>query len=327
MCLCGAAVVVSLAVSGCGTGSYETRMEESLKELRLKSPFLEVLDRGSYEITDAQGNPLGVFVQMPKHILDDCTRSFQGGTSFAGFRTGSQNDAKNTISELRVQPPFMKLRDFCLSFEWFIRVKPRDYRNPEQPVYAYFAVSDATTIEQQQLMDDIQRTLASSFRASEDEESSESTGEESSEPAGEDTTEEESGGPTEIPFQWETLDVKTPEGGTIEWKRIRFQGDMVFDCTSQSTGNMDKLPGAFDLYLHSDDTYHVVMAWRAPVKVDEYLASIYDGKGIMQAAEVCAGTLRIEPPPPPEEGAETTEDSSEESADDTADDTAEATDG
>lgn len=292
-CLCVTAVLVSLAVAGCGTGTYDKQMDKRLVELRHKSPFLESLDQLEYEVTDPQGNPLGVFVQLPKNILDEATKSYQDGRGFPGFRTGSKDESDAEISSRRVQPPFLKLRDFCLSYEWYVKIKPRDWHNPEQPVYVYFAVSDATTIEQQVLLDGIQQTLAAAFSGG---------GEASSEPAG-DGAAEEASGPTEIPFQWETLSLDTPEGGKIEWKRMSFAGDMYFDC-SPSKGDLGDLPGLFDLYVHSDDTYHVVIAYRATEKADEMLK-------IMEAGKISAGTLRIDPPPPPEEGTEPAEESAD----------------
>ncbi len=293
--VCGSAVLLALAVTGCGTGSYEKQMDTRLVELRHKSPFLESLVDYEYEVTDPQGNSLGVFIQLPKNILDEATESYQGTNGFPGFRAGSLDESGAEISPRRVQPPFLKLRDFCLSYEWYVKVKPREWQNPEQPVYLYFAVSDATAVEQQVLLDEIQQTLAAAFSGG---------GEASSEPAGDGAAEEETSGATEIPFQWETLSLDTPDGGKIEWKRMSFAADMFFDCSLTKGSFLGDLPGLFDLYVHSDDTYHVVIAYRTTQKAE---ATVH----IMGPGKISAGTLRIDPPPPPEEGTEPAEESAD----------------
>ena len=212
-------MVVSLAISGCGTGSYEARMEDSLKELRMKSPFLEHLDQRVFEVTDAQGNNLGVFLQLPRYVQKDASQSYQDGTGYPGFRTGSKTKDGGTIEERRVPPPFLKLRDFCLSYEWFVRVQPGDWNNPEQPVYVYFAVSDAKSIEQQALLDEIQRGLADAISIGGAEEAS------SDAAAGDD--EDGAGDSTEIPLQWEAFPVRTPTGGTLPVRGMRIDSRIL----------------------------------------------------------------------------------------------------
>jgi hypothetical protein len=172
------------------------------------------------------------------------------------------------IDERRVKPPFLLgLRDFCLSYELpVLNPKLRDRRFRELPIYCYFAVSPVETIEQQELLDEIRQPLAKKFE--------------------------------EVPDQWETVPIDAPGGGSVEWKRIGVQGPQLFECPPE----LRDFDGLFDIYVHSDDTYHVVVAWRAPVVIDDEI-------DFMWAGEVSLGTLLVEPPPPPLEDAEPSDDS------------------
>jgi hypothetical protein len=252
------AALLTLAVAGCGTGEYHKRMKDRLAELKQQSRFLERLDDIEIDVSDPQAIFLGVKLRPPKNI---CTQG-------KALRVGYTEDNVE-IDERRVKPPFLLgMRDFCLSYE--LLVPNPDTRNRQQtelPVYCYFAVSPADSVEQQALLNEIRQPLAENFE--------------------------------DVPEEWETVSPGAPDGGSVEWKRLRVEGSQLFDCVP----NPAMMDGRFDVYVHSDNTYHVVVGWRAPVSVDDKLE-------FMQAGEVSLGTLKVEPPEASPEAAEPSDDSS-----------------
>jgi hypothetical protein len=250
-----AAASLLLAAAGCGSGEYHKRMKDRLSELQGESKYLELLDIDEIDVSDPQARSLGVILKPPKDIVS------QGKP----LRVGYVED-NIEVDERRVKPPFLlDLRDFCLSYELLVpNPNTRRRSQAEVPIYCYFAVSPADSIEQQELLDEIRQPLVEKFGR--------------------------------VPDEWE--DLTLPATGGRPWKRLQVQGEQFFDCVPEPA----MLDGRFDVYVHSDQNYHVVVAWRAPTDVDDKVE-------LMRAGEVSLETLRIEPPAVPLEGTEPSDDS------------------
>lgn len=244
-----------LTTAGCGSGEYHRRMEKRLTALQGQSKYLEYLEDVQIDVSDPQARKLGVFLQPPKDI---CSQGI-------ALRVGYVHDNVE-VAEHRVKPPFlMGLRDFCLSYELLVpNPDTRRSQQTELPIYLYFAVSPVDSVEQDVLLDEIRQALVEAKNV--DAEGNETTVF------------------PDVPDEWE--DVTLPAEGGKQWKRLRLEGEQLF----ASIPKEDTLEGKFDIYVHSDDNYHVVVAFRAPTNVD-------DKRDFMRAGEVSLETLRIEPPP------------------------------
>jgi hypothetical protein len=136
------------------------------------------------------------------------------------------------------------------------------------PVYGYFAVTDAKSVEQEELLAEIRQALADEFADN----------------------------PAEWETDWETLTLASPDETSVNCQRIRVEGPQLFDCVEKD-GEFKKFEGRFDLYVYSDDTYHVLIGWRAPTVIDNQIQW-------MDGGETSLATLFLKPtPPPPDEPA------------------------
>jgi hypothetical protein len=289
---CSLAMLIMLNIAGCGTGTYQDRTAERLVELRRKSKFQEMLERRPYEISDSQAQMLGVKLRLPRGFESD------GKALRTGYVEQSSRD-EYVIPESRVQPPFMQFRNFCMSYELFHPTYPVTWKNRLLPAYIYFAVTrvntpEGETIEQQVILDEIQQAVVKGFgagAAAAAEAEAAAAGGEAAESVPADETTADDGEAPDGPFAWKTVTLDTPDLQKIEWKKLSARGDQFFDATSKGGENTFH-DGVFDVYVHSDDTYHVVVAFRAPVNIDDQIH-------LMEAAPYCVATLTVNPPPPP----------------------------
>ena len=189
------------------------------------------------------------------------------------------------VDERRVKPPFLlDLRDFCLSYELLVRnPDTRKRQQSEVPIYVYFAVSPVDSIEQEGLLNEIRQALVEAEN-------------EKNDPNAEDPDTIIKTKKFKVSEEWE--DLTLPAGGGKQWKRLQVQGEQLFDCVPEPA----MLDGRFDVYVHSDDNYHVVVAWRAPTNVD-------DKMDFMKAGEISLETLKVEPPDVLPESTEPSDDS------------------
>jgi len=260
MALCAAAFLL-VSTFGCGTGEYNDRAEQRLQELQGLSKYLEYLDNESIDVSDVQmvdGEPqvrkLGVILQLPKDIIS------QGKP----LRVGYMEDNVE-VDERRVKPPFlMGLRDFCLSYELLVpNPNTRQSQHTELPIYVYFAVSRADSVDQEELLKEI-RTALVDARTIDDQGNESKTF-------------------SVVPEDWQP--VTLPEKDGQPWMRLQLEGKQYFAAVPREI-TMD---GRFDIYVHSGRDYHVVVAFRAPSSVD-------DERDFMTAGQIALETLKIDPP-------------------------------
>jgi len=73
---------------------------------------------------------------------------------------------------------------------------------------------------------------------------------------------------------WTDFQGKTPEGGTVDWKKLRFAGQQEF-YTIGGNGQEQfvQLPGVLDVYLREQNGFYVLIAWRMPASIEPQVDS------------------------------------------------------
>jgi hypothetical protein len=163
------------------------------------------------------------------------------------------------VDPSRLQPPFVTLPEFRFCYEKFVEGEPREF----VPLYCYFAVVDVEKTSASALLADLQKQIRAKFpRAT----------------------------------SWQDVELDTPTGGKIAWKKIGVTGPQLFDCTPQN-GERGDLDGRFELYVHSSPKHHILVGWRAP-QVALAQNPLFD------VAPLALGTLEVNEPGGGNEGSE-----------------------
>jgi len=90
---------------------------------------------------------------------------------------------------------------------------------------------------------------------------------------------------------WEPEQVATPEGGTLEWQKLRVEGDLPFDCERLGDRTKVNLPGIVEIWFYGSPTGNVIMLWQIPAEIEEK-------EGLLKMAPVAAGSLEQIAAPP-----------------------------
>ncbi len=105
----------------------------------------------------------------------------------------------------------------------------------------------------------------------------------------------------EISPQWTDADCPTPEGRRITWKKLHATAEQPFyTVQGDGPGKIERMPGAFDVYLRREGDYVVGLVWRVP---DAVRARIEWPK----FAELTGGCLALKPDSATPPGEEPTE--------------------
>lgn len=175
----------------------------------------------------------------------------------AAYKTDSPHPQDGPqIAPQRVQPPFLLMPGFQLCYEAF----DRDQTQAKMPYYCYlYALPPnlgANLIAQVPIL------LKQQFPG------------QAPDPAWQDTT------------------VVSESGASLAWKRIRVEGNQLFDVTplNQPQGGFVPLPGIFELWLHEAPDYIVMVGWRIPSALEPNVQ-------LLNLAPVTAATLTIDPAP------------------------------
>lgn len=159
------------------------------------------------------------------------------------------------INANRAQPPFLKLPGFRLVFEDFY-----SEGSTRAPYYCYLAADKATPQQVQALSADLLKKLLAAFPL-----------------------------PDAKEYKWDDVDCKTPEGGTMTWKRVTVTGEQAFDIDAGPSGGIQSrnMQATFDLWLYEGQGYYVLIGWR--------INSEWDKKQIHldTLAPLTAGTVQI----------------------------------
>ncbi len=229
-----AAVVSACLMAGCGRSEYDRRRGEWIERHRS-----------------------GVQQRTEQAFLD----RFYGASLLPGanvrlrvpqvFKTSFNADSKiagENIDARRLQPPFLKLPGFKLSYE-----STPSSGQGGSPYYLYLAVvkGDALLSGPDALERQLRSGVLGSFTSGTD--------------------------------AWEDVTISTPSDETVEWRRLKAQGEQVF-YVSGTDSEFTRLPGQFEIYLRHFDNQAVIIAWRAP-------ETIVEASEIKRYALVCASTV------------------------------------
>ncbi|MHB8972406.1 MAG: hypothetical protein ACYC3X_21020 [Pirellulaceae bacterium] len=124
----------SLVASGCFSGDYNRRMEETTKRLKQLGDIASVIFADASPVQDASGKATGITLRLPL-VIGDSAKPLQGDDSTA-------------------QPPFLPLPGFSYGYEMKIG---------EQPAFAYFAAVPTADKPADKLAQEIQAAVNPTF--------------------------------------------------------------------------------------------------------------------------------------------------------------------
>ena len=181
------------------------------------------------------------------------------------------------IAEDRLQPPFLKLPGFKICYEGraYDQTPVKTY-----PYYCYLAAVPSKPGDAENLAKELQSQLKETFK--------------------------------DTPDQWEGVDVDSPSGNAVQWKKLRVEGEQSFRFKQPSAkqATPSNLPGIFEIWLCDKGDYNVIVAWRVPtalqgpseVPIPTSLQSMLTGvKGNMKLdlgtlPVLTAGTITVDAP-------------------------------
>ena len=138
------------------------------------------------------------------------------------------------IADDRLQPPFLKLPGFKICYEGhaYDQTPVKTY-----PFYAYLAAVPSKPGDAENLAKELQAKLKETFK--------------------------------NTPDQWESMDVESPSGDAVQWKKLRVEGEQSFRFKQPSAkqATPSNLPGMFELWLCDKGDYTVIVAWRVPTAI------------------------------------------------------------
>ena len=130
----GCVCLASLLCSGCFSGDYNRRMEETTKQLNQLGAIAAVIYADASPVQDAAGTATGITLRLPQ-VIGSSAKSLQG-------------------SDAAAQPPFLTIPGFSYAYELQVG---------EQPAYAYFAAVPTAEKPADTLAQEIQTAVAPSF--------------------------------------------------------------------------------------------------------------------------------------------------------------------
>lgn len=69
---------------------------------------------------------------------------------------------------------------------------------------------------------------------------------------------------------WTDFQGESPDGRTVPWRKLRFTGNQNFyTLDAGNQGQFVQLPGILDVYLHEENGFLLLMAWRMPSSVEQ----------------------------------------------------------
>ena len=87
--------------------------------------------------------------------------------------------------------------------------------------------------------------------------------------------------------QWETVTCRTPQGGTVEWKKIRGTAQQEFYYTDGKGKSMNlPMAGLIEVYARNESGFLVVLGWRMPTSIEQNV-------GLDDLGPKVAGTLDV----------------------------------
>lgn len=138
-------------------------------------------------------------------------------------------DDENAIKPERLQPPFVKLPGFKLSYE-----STAQGAEGVLPFYCYLSAFQGGPQQAVTVEGEIRAALNKEFASG----------------------------------VWEDVTVQSPNGEDVAWKKISVAGEMLFDLHTgdnvPTNAEYKKLPGKFELWLYQKNDWIVLVGWREP---------------------------------------------------------------
>lgn len=90
---------------------------------------------------------------------------------------------------------------------------------------------------------------------------------------------------------WQPVEVRTPDGKTLTWKRLHLHGQQDFELVRSGNAATDSNPGVFELWYFDAPGWDVLLGWRATDDAWEKATS-GDAK-LSDLPEIVAGTIKF----------------------------------
>jgi hypothetical protein len=200
---------------GCGTQAYDEQMQKTMASLKLRGKFVDLVPTPYIVVDPGKGLPVNVSIRLP--------------TAFAGTKALNESSAdpnfpQDPIPHDRVQPPFMDIPGYQITYEQFV-----SSASGVRVMSMYFGVTPAD----RGILDKIPGDLKAKLQLPND-------------------------------LFWKTEPVIRPDGSTSPWKSITIQAPQGFYWTNSGRSTPETLDGTFGLWVHEDPKYYVFIGYRFP---------------------------------------------------------------
>lgn len=271
-----ALVSLVLAITGCGQGQYEARMNKTLEQLRHEAKF-NVL---RIEPVPIPGTPYRI--RIPNAFFGNTGAMFtidspDPGTGSPPLPAHFLQPSQMTIPGMQVVYQASAIDDRGVQLPYFCHIAAVE-RSQEPPPAE--AAAGAPPAEEKPAEPADEEKKAADEKQPEGE-----AKKEEGKPEGEKEPEKKPARPLPLdqqllaevnkafkskqPLKWETVECETPRDPrlSIPWRRIVAEGEQDFIFINSAIAN--KLTGKFELYLYDppDEPFSVILVWRAPDNV------------------------------------------------------------
>jgi hypothetical protein len=247
-----AAVAVLFLVfwGGCGTGDYEKKLDDRISKLKMGSKFILLSSP-----IDVSGTQVSLRIPQKNDSNQKAFENLPTGSS-GGFEGPPLQEAVGAdgkpIDPKRLKPNVLEVADLKLTYEGFVP----DQKQGKLPYYLYVAVS--TRQNRGNIPKIMQADLASKLK---------------------DATPLADG-----------YKAQTPEGGDIVWQECQATGKHLFYYVKpDGQSQFVQLNGTIQLMFHDENDALVILIWRWPAGVDQYIKSWM---------EMTAGCVKVTPKTP-----------------------------
>lgn len=165
------------------------------------------------------------------------------------YQPGAKDRRGDAVSPGRIQPPFMNLPGFKYCYEMYVDLGGR---NNTHPVYCYIASVPVKAQKQATLLGRMKANARRAFPSAD----------------------------------WQTINLDTPDGSQLAFKKLSARGSQEFTMNPDG-GDVRKVPGQFDLYVHSSPDVHVIVGFRASDEAGS-------NASVFESASLALGTLTVE---------------------------------
>ncbi len=262
-------LLICWTLTGCGTRSYEQKMQASLQQHLKETPFRDMLDEPA---TLAEGR---LSIRLPKMFG-------QENTSALDDQTPDPRHPDRPLDANRIQPGFLSLPGYAQTYEHFLA--GNSYDDLPRPVYAYLALLPRDQKTTDQLTKELRAQLVQQFGELPSDQETDQAGEQAGGAAAPGrATAAGAAGAT----RWQEHTAPNLDGDMETWQKITATGSQNFQYYDQQGEVKKEIQfGRYLLYLRSTDDYHIMIAWRASLPVAQQVL-------LEKLADICVGTVRV----------------------------------